>query len=62
DYGKALEWNLKASDASNADAMLIIGDRYRDGEGALKDRVEARGWYIKARGAGAAEATIRIKE
>ena len=48
DYDKAMEWLQKAANLGSSNAMHLIADRYRVGDGISKDTEEAMSWYKKA--------------
>ncbi|KAF9953497.1 hypothetical protein BGZ72_005352, partial [Mortierella alpina] len=62
DYGKAMEWFLKASDARDATGMRKIGVMYQNGQGVEQDYGKAMEWYIKGSGLGDAVAMFNIGE
>ena len=47
-YGKALEWYLKAADQGNLDAIMNIGNIYNKGLGVPADYEKALAWLFKA--------------
>ena len=48
DYTKAAEWSQKAADQGNANAQLVLGWLYEDGNGVRQDYNEAAEWFRKA--------------
>ena len=48
DYKEALIWFKKAAEMGNTDAMINIGDMYKEGYGVPEDYSEAMRWYKKA--------------
>jgi hypothetical protein len=55
-YIDAMRWFRRAADNGSSDAMSIIGQMYRAGQGVSKDYAEAIIWFHKAAGKGDASA------
>lgn len=47
-FEEAVEWYLRAADKGNADAMCMLANSYRDGDGVEKDMEQALQLYKKA--------------
>ena len=48
DYGKAIEWFLKAAEQGNSVAQYNLGDCYLRGNGVQRDKDKALKWITKA--------------
>ena len=61
DYGKAMEWYLKAFEKGNGDAFSNIGVMYRDGSGVTKNKKMAYCLFLitHMRGLGTDDTQIR---
>lgn len=48
DYGRAVEWYLKAAEDQHEGAQFHIGALYEGGCGVPQDYTKALEWYLKA--------------
>jgi TPR repeat protein len=60
DYQQAMDWNMKAASAGNAEAQYNIGNLYYRGEGVSVDYKQAVDWFLKAANNGYIDAMNRI--
>lgn len=51
---------VRLANAGNARAAFELGERYRQGRGAIKDEQEAFKWYVKAGETGDSEVSFRL--
>ena len=60
DYKKAFDYLLSAAKQDHVEAQFLVGNMYENGNGVLKDQVEAMHWYQKAANAGDVNAFFYI--
>jgi hypothetical protein len=59
---EAFQWFLRAAEAGSREAMLEVGTCRYHGQGCVKDRPAARGWFQRAADAGDATAAAVLAE
>lgn len=57
-----LESELKLAEMGNADSMVLLGLRYKNGEVVTKDYAQAMAWYLKAAKQGSGWALAEISD
>ncbi len=60
DYGKAVEWFLKAAKQGETVAQTLLGECYKCGRGVEEDEEKAVEWYSKAAESGYAQAQYEL--
>ncbi len=57
---RAVAWNLSKANSGDAYGQFRMGERYRDGEGVVKDETKAKEWLKKAADQGHKEAVSAL--
>ena len=61
DFAKAIALFMRAAEAGDALAQLLLGERYRDGDrGVARDAAVARKWLARAAESGHEEAAAKL--